>query len=70
MLDISLNEIAFLLPRSVYGEKAMELPERTNDNTGAYARQCVELAKELHIPCIDLWSKMQETTGWQKKFLR
>ncbi|XP_065030380.1 GDSL esterase/lipase At5g62930-like isoform X2 [Musa acuminata AAA Group] len=55
--------------RSVYGEKAMELPERTNDNTGAYARQCVELAKELHIPCIDLWSKMQETTGWQKKFL-
>ncbi|THU55393.1 hypothetical protein C4D60_Mb11t06080 [Musa balbisiana] len=55
--------------RSVYGEKAVDLPERTNDNTGAYARQCVELAKELHIPCIDLWSKMQETTGWQKKFL-
>ncbi|KAL2459517.1 GDSL esterase/lipase-like [Forsythia ovata] len=35
-----------------------------------YARQCVELAfKELGLPSIDLWSKLQETEGWQKKFL-
>lgn len=55
--------------RSLYGEKAMELPERTNEVTGEYAQQCVELAKELGIPSINLWSKMQETEGWQKKFL-
>ncbi|XP_074565318.1 GDSL esterase/lipase At5g62930 [Curcuma longa] len=55
--------------RSLYGENAMKQPERTNDNTGAYARQCVELAKELNVPCIDLWSKMQETIGWQERFL-
>ncbi|XP_035550091.1 GDSL esterase/lipase At5g62930-like isoform X1 [Juglans regia] len=55
--------------RSVYGEKAMELPERTNEVTGLYAKQCVELAKEMGLCSIDLWSKMQETGGWQKKFL-
>nr|XP_010940177.1 GDSL esterase/lipase At5g62930 isoform X1 [Elaeis guineensis] len=55
--------------RSVYGEKAATLPERTNEMTGVYASQCVHLAEELHIPCINLWSQMQETPGWQKKFL-
>ncbi|CAN1347739.1 GDSL esterase/lipase At5g62930 [Linum perenne] len=54
---------------SVYGEKAMELPERTNEMTGVYARHCVELAKELGVLSVNLWSKMQETEGWQKKFL-
>ncbi|XP_010248505.1 PREDICTED: GDSL esterase/lipase At5g62930-like isoform X2 [Nelumbo nucifera] len=54
---------------SVYGKKTMELPERTNEMAGVYAMQCVELAKELGLPSINLWSKMQETEGWQKKFL-
>lgn len=48
----------------------MKLPERTNEMTGVYAEKCVELAKELDLPSINLWSKMQETEGWQKKFLR
>lgn len=55
--------------RSLYGEKAMELPERTNEITGNYAKQCIDLAKELDLPYVDLWSLMQETEGWQKKFL-
>ncbi|KAF3647154.1 Isoamyl acetate-hydrolyzing esterase 1 -like protein [Capsicum annuum] len=55
---------------SQYGDKAMQLPERTNEVAGEYAKQCVELAKELGLPSINLWSKMQETEGWQKKFLR
>ncbi|KAH9720244.1 GDSL esterase/lipase [Citrus sinensis] len=55
--------------KSLYGEKAMKLPERTNEMTGVYARQCIETAKDLGVPFIDLWSKMQETEGWQKKFL-
>lgn len=56
--------------RSLYGEKAMELPERTNEMAGVYARQCVELAKDLGIRFVDLWSTMQKAEGWQKKFLR
>ncbi|KAL2559824.1 GDSL esterase/lipase-like [Forsythia ovata] len=48
---------------------AVELPDRTNEATGVYAQKCVELAKELELPSINLWSKMQETEGWQKKFL-
>ncbi|RZC61641.1 hypothetical protein C5167_023393 [Papaver somniferum] len=55
--------------RSLYGDKARELSERTNKVTGVYAKQCIELAKELGVYSINLWSKMQETEGWQKKFL-
>ncbi|XP_022922525.1 GDSL esterase/lipase At5g62930 [Cucurbita moschata] len=56
--------------RSLYGDKARELPERSNEVTGLYAKQCLELAKEMGLLAIDLWSKLQETEGWQKKFLR
>ncbi|KAL2453479.1 GDSL esterase/lipase [Abeliophyllum distichum] len=56
--------------RSKNGDKEPELPERTNEVTAVYAKQCVELAKELGLPSIDLWSKMQDTEGWQKKILR
>ncbi|PPS05135.1 hypothetical protein GOBAR_AA15552 [Gossypium barbadense] len=56
--------------RETYGEKAMTLPERTNETTGVYAKGCVELARELGVRSINLWSKMQETDGWQKKYLR
>lgn len=56
--------------RSSYGEKAMKLPERTNEAAGDYATGCVEVAKEVGVSSINLWSKMQETEGWQKKFLK
>ncbi|KAL0356097.1 UNVERIFIED_CONTAM: GDSL esterase/lipase [Sesamum radiatum] len=56
--------------RSLYGDKASETPDRTNEATGVYAKECVTLANELGLPSVDLWSKMQETDGWQKKFLR
>ncbi|KAL7138985.1 hypothetical protein ABFS83_09G020100 [Erythranthe nasuta] len=55
--------------RSMYGDKASELADRTNEVTGTYAEQCVALAKELGLPSVNLWSKMQETRDWQKKFL-
>uniref|UniRef100_A0A7N0ZYM2 SGNH hydrolase-type esterase domain-containing protein n=1 Tax=Kalanchoe fedtschenkoi TaxID=63787 RepID=A0A7N0ZYM2_KALFE len=54
---------------SLYGEKAMKLPERTNEVTGVHAKICVELGDEMGIPSIDLWSKMQQIEGWQKKCL-
>ncbi|KAK4394680.1 GDSL esterase/lipase [Sesamum angolense] len=34
-----------------------------------YTPSSVFLANELGLPSVDLWSKMQETDGWQKKFL-
>ncbi|MFS7937603.1 putative SGNH hydrolase superfamily [Helianthus anomalus] len=60
----------FFIYRSPHGEKAMNLPERTNEVTGIYANGCVEVAKEFGVSLVNLWSKMQETQGWQKKFLR
>ncbi|KAF8112571.1 hypothetical protein N665_0063s0057 [Sinapis alba] len=54
---------------SIYGEKAMKEPERTNETTGIYAQHCVALAEELGLRSINLWSKMQETNDWQKKYL-
>ncbi|GMH16792.1 hypothetical protein Nepgr_018633 [Nepenthes gracilis] len=56
--------------RSVYGERAMKEPERTNEVTQIYAKHCIELAEELSLPSINLWAKIQETDGWQKKYLR
>ncbi|KAG8378877.1 hypothetical protein BUALT_Bualt07G0030300 [Buddleja alternifolia] len=49
--------------------KASKSPDRTNEVTGIYAEQCVTLAKELGLPSINLWAKMQEIDSWQKKFL-
>lgn len=63
------EEGRFTYARSLYGEKAMKLPERTNEMARVYARQCIQVAEDLGLPSIDLWSKMQETEGWQKKFL-
>ncbi|WZZ44341.1 hypothetical protein YC2023_040600 [Brassica napus] len=34
---------------SIYGEKAMTEPERTNETTGIYAQHCVALAEELGL---------------------
>ncbi|KAL8457816.1 hypothetical protein ACS0TY_035623 [Phlomoides rotata] len=54
---------------SLYGDKASSVPDRTSEEAGIYAEQCVSVAKELGLPSINLWSKMQETDGWQRKFL-
>ncbi|KAL4198771.1 hypothetical protein AMTRI_Chr03g141750 [Amborella trichopoda] len=51
--------------RSLYGENAKP-PERTNEMAGMYAKTCMEVAAELNVPSINLWSKMQETPDWQK----
>ena len=37
---------------------AMSL-DRTNDHTAKYAAACLSVAKELSIPCVDLFSKLQ-----------
>ncbi|XP_057728877.1 GDSL esterase/lipase At5g62930-like [Arachis stenosperma] len=55
--------------KSLLGENAPKLSERTNEVTGQYARACIETAKEMGVMSVDLWSKMQETDDWQNKFL-
>ncbi|KAL5544190.1 hypothetical protein UlMin_007974 [Ulmus minor] len=55
--------------RSLNGENASQLPERTNESAGLYAKQCIELASEMGLRLVNLWSRMQETEGWGKKFL-
>uniref|UniRef100_A0ACD5XWP3 Uncharacterized protein n=1 Tax=Avena sativa TaxID=4498 RepID=A0ACD5XWP3_AVESA len=55
--------------RSLYGKDARRLPERTNEMAGVYAAQCIELAKEMGVHCVDIWSKMQTAEGWQKLYL-
>uniref|UniRef100_A0ACD6ACW2 Uncharacterized protein n=1 Tax=Avena sativa TaxID=4498 RepID=A0ACD6ACW2_AVESA len=55
--------------RSLYGNNARRLPERTNEMAGVYAGQCIELAKEMGVHCVDIWSKMQTAKGWQKLYL-
>lgn len=52
------------------GDNILGLPERTNESTGAYAKMCTIVAEELSVPVIDIWSKMQQTPGWEKSFLR
>ncbi|CAN8245958.1 unnamed protein product [Cochlearia groenlandica] len=52
-----------------YIENMSGLPERTNEAAGLYAKACVAVAKECRIPCIDLWSKMQQIPNWQTECL-
>lgn len=52
-----------------YKEKATGVLERTLENTGKYAAACQSLAKELDLPCLDLYHKMQESdSNWGKYF--
>ncbi|XP_057834896.2 GDSL esterase/lipase At5g62930 isoform X2 [Cryptomeria japonica] len=55
--------------RATCGKNVVELPERTNEFAGTYAKSCLEVASESGVPAIDLWSRMQETPGWQETYL-
>ncbi|CAK9152580.1 unnamed protein product [Ilex paraguariensis] len=52
-----------------YFDNTSGLPERTNEAAGAYAKACIAVARELGIPVVDLWTKMQRFPDWQKSFL-
>ncbi|BBN12870.1 isoamyl acetate esterase [Marchantia polymorpha subsp. ruderalis] len=55
--------------RATYGEKAEELPERTNEAAGQYAQACETVAQETGVRSINLWSIFQSTPNWEQKFL-
>jgi len=45
--------------RQRYPNSASGILERTNENTGVYAEAVADLAKELGLPCVQLWEAMQ-----------
>eukprot|EP00249_Psilotum_nudum_P011464 c23192_g1_i2 orf=284-958(+) len=59
-----------IFARQKYGVKAEELPSRTNETTGLYAKACIDVADESGVAVIDLWSIIQSKPGWQKSCLR
>ncbi|KAL0398505.1 UNVERIFIED_CONTAM: GDSL esterase/lipase, partial [Sesamum radiatum] len=63
-----IDEAARLL--DPYIDNLSGLPERTNESAGRYAKQCLAAAAECGVPAIDLWTKMQQSPGWQKAYLR
>ncbi|XP_062230227.1 GDSL esterase/lipase At5g45920-like [Phragmites australis] len=56
--------------RYPYAHDSSGLPERTNAAAGAYARACVDVAKQSGLRAIDIWSRMQKFPEWEKTFLR
>uniref|UniRef100_A0A7N0SWM2 SGNH hydrolase-type esterase domain-containing protein n=1 Tax=Kalanchoe fedtschenkoi TaxID=63787 RepID=A0A7N0SWM2_KALFE len=48
-----------------YIENPANLPERTNQHAGLYARAAVEVAEETGVPVIDFWTIMQQTPDWK-----
>jgi lysophospholipase L1-like esterase len=52
------KRLAFQIQK--YGDKATGVLERTNENTGLYARACREVATREGLPCLDLYTSMQK----------
>ncbi|XP_078431737.1 SGNH hydrolase-type esterase superfamily protein [Wolffia australiana] len=55
--------------RHLFDDNSSGLSERTNEAAGTYAKSCVSVAGEASTPVVDLWTKMQEFSGWEKAFL-
>jgi lysophospholipase L1-like esterase len=45
------------------------IKSRTLGNTAAYAKICLDVAREMNLPVVDLFMKLQEEAGWQKNAL-
>lgn len=56
--------------RQKEGNSNLEVqPDRTNAFTREYAKACCTVAQELQVPCIDLWTQMQQDSNWQDDYL-
>lgn len=47
-----------------FGDKATGVLERTLEQTGRYAKACVEVAASLQLPCLDLYTSMLQQEDW------
>ena len=53
--------------RHKFGSQATSVLERTNENTGRYAAAAERVAKEMSVPCLNLWAELQAIApddGW------
>lgn len=41
--------------------------QRTAEHTRKYVDACLQLSKDMAIPCLDLWSIMMKKAGWEGK---
>jgi lysophospholipase L1-like esterase len=52
-----------------YGQdKATGILERTTENTGRYAAACRQVATEMQIPCLDLFTNMMQQSDYGRFF--
>lgn len=53
-----------------YQEYATGIPERTSEHTLTYVQKCIEVSKELNVPCLDMFdAMMKDGDGDFGKFL-
>jgi lysophospholipase L1-like esterase len=45
------------------------IKSRTLGNTAAYAKICIDVAREMNLPVVDLFMKLQEERNWEKTTL-
>ena len=45
------------------------IKNRTLGTTAAYARTCIDVAREMNLPVVDLFMKLQEEPEWEKNAL-
>ena len=57
------HEQRLVYQKQRYGDKATGILERTLENTGLYAAACRQVASQLQLPCLDLYTDMKETAA-------
>eukprot|EP01026_Neomeris_dumetosa_P064027 TRINITY_DN60848_c0_g1_i1.p2 TRINITY_DN60848_c0_g1~~TRINITY_DN60848_c0_g1_i1.p2 ORF type:complete len:286 (+),score=27.51 TRINITY_DN60848_c0_g1_i1:126-860(+) len=62
-----VENIMFITPSPV--DDVVLEGERVNQTTQQYATGCMEVAKSLNIPVLDLWTRLQTIPDWQNKLL-
>jgi isoamyl acetate esterase len=64
------HEQRLVYQKQRYGDKATGVLERTLENAGKYANTCKDVARELKIPCLDLFNNIlsKEHDTWSRLF--
>ena len=54
--------------RKRYGDRATGILERTLENTGLYAKTCMQVAESMGVPCLNMYGEMQAVDSWDHYF--
>lgn len=60
------HEQRLLFQKQRYGNLATGRLERTTENTGRYADACLAVARDLNIPCLDLFHNMLHVPDYSR----